>query len=137
VVPRNADELRDQWTGAHGISATPTSTATLPGTSVETYGTGQVRVYRVQGMGHGTPVDPGGAAEQCGATAAYFLDTVCSSYYTAQFWGLTGTGRATTSGGYVYARGSGQAMGLYNLYVRHTLRQSPPGYYTVADAGCP
>jgi feruloyl esterase len=165
VVPRNATELRDQWTAVHGIAATPTSTRSLPGTAVETYGTGQVEVYRVQGMGHGTPVDPGGAPEQCGTAAAYFLDTVCSSYYTAVFWGLAGStpvptptptpttpgatchpgtnyehvqaGRARTSGGYVFATGSGQAMGLYNLFTRHTLRQSPPGYYTVADAGCP
>ncbi|CAA9221254.1 MAG: Poly(3-hydroxyalkanoate) depolymerase [uncultured Corynebacteriales bacterium] len=167
VVPRNADELRDQWTAVHGVAATPTSTGTLPGTTVETYGSGQVRVYRVAGMGHGTPVDPGGATEQCGTAGAYFLDTVCSSYYTARFWGLDaggpgpaptattapppvpatchpGTnyehvqaGRATTTGGYVYARGSGQAMGLHNVFIRHTLRQSPPGYYTVADAGCP
>lgn len=164
VVPRNADEIRDQWTGVHGIAATPTSTGSLPGTAVETYGTGQVQVFRVQGMGHGTPVDPGGAPEQCGAAGAYFLDTVCSSYYTAQFWGLvSGTpnptptptqpagatchpgtnyqhvaaGRATTSGGYVFARGSGQAMGLYTVFTRHTLRQSPPGHYTVADARCP
>ncbi|HZB50253.1 MAG TPA: PHB depolymerase family esterase [Mycobacteriales bacterium] len=168
VVPRNADELRDQWTAVHGISTTPTSTGSLPGpTRRETYGSGQVQVYRVQGMGHGTPVDPGGATDQCGATAAYFLDFVCSSYHTAVFWGLTGgstptptatptstppagatchegsnyehvqAGRATTRYGYVYAVGSGQAMGLYNTWVRHTLRQSPPGYYTVADAGCP
>ena len=46
-------------------------------------------------------------------------------------------GRATMTGGYVYAAGSGQAMRLYNTFVRHTLRESPPGYYTVADAGCP
>lgn len=174
VVPRNADELRDQWTAVNGISTTPTSTGSLPGpTRREVYGTGQVEVFRVQGMGHGTPVDPGGAADQCGTAGAYFLDYVCSSYYTAVFWGLAPggggpgpsptptpaptttpppagatcheasnyqhvqAGRATQRLGYVYAAGSGQAMGLYNTYVRHTLRQSPPGYYTVADAGCP
>jgi feruloyl esterase len=166
VAPRNADELRDQWVGVHGLSATPTSTGSLPGpTRRETYGSGQVEVYRVQGMGHGTPVDPGSGDTQCGSTAAYFLDFICSTYYTAVFWGLTGggpgptptatptgqpatchegsnyqhvqAGRATHRLGYVYAVGSGQAMGLYNTFTRHTLRQSPPGYYTVADAGCP
>jgi len=165
VVPRNATELRDQWTAVHGISTTPTSTSSLPGTSVETYGTDQVKVFRVQGMGHGTPVDPGGATEQCGNAAAYFLDTICSSYHTARFWGLAGSGpiptptatataptatchfgsnyqhvqagRARTTSGLTYAVGSGQAMGLYNTFTTHTLRQSPPGYYTVADSGCP
>jgi hypothetical protein len=111
-------------------------------------------------------VDPGGGDTQCGSTAAYFLDSVCSTYYTAAVWGLTGgtpgpsptaspttppgatchegsnyqhvqAGRATQRLGYVYAVGSGQAMGLYNIFTRHTLRQSPPGYYTLADAGCP
>jgi DNA recombination protein RmuC len=46
-------------------------------------------------------------------------------------------GRATTRSGSSYAVGSGQATGLYNSFVRHALRQSPPGYYTVADAGWP
>jgi poly(hydroxyalkanoate) depolymerase family esterase len=166
VVPLNAAESRDQWAGVHGISTTPTSTGSLPGpTSRETYGSGQVAVFRVSGMGHGTPVDPGSATDQCGSTAAYFLDFVCSTYHTAVFWGLaSGTpgpsatasptapaatchegsnyqhvqaGRATTRSGYTYAVGSGQAMGLYTTFVRHTLRQSPPGYYTVADSGCP
>ena len=58
----NANESRDQWTDVWGIPATPTSTASLPaGTSVENYDSGGqtvVRVYRVSGMGHGTPVDP-------------------------------------------------------------------------------
>ncbi|MFL6130063.1 MAG: PHB depolymerase family esterase [Mycobacteriales bacterium] len=171
VAPMNATEERDQWVGVHGLSTAPTSTGSLPGpTSRETYGTGQVEVYRVQGMNHGTPVDPGSGDTQCGSTAAYFLDFVCSSYYTAAFWGLAGStpgptptaspttapptsppatchegsnyqhvqaGRATQRLGYTYAVGSGQAMGLYNTFVRHTLRQSPPGYYTIADAGCP
>jgi hypothetical protein len=156
----------------HGIPAAPTSTGSLPGpTSRETYGSGQVEVDRVQGMAHGTPVDPGGAEDQCGATGAYFLDFVCSSYRIAVFWGLTTAppppgptttaptttappppaatcttasnyahvqaGRARTSGGWTYARGSNQAMGLYNTFVRHTLRESPAGYFTVADTGCP
>jgi feruloyl esterase len=168
VAPMNATEERDQWVGVHGLSTTPTSTGSLPGpTGRETYGSGQVEVYRVQGMGHGAPVDPGSGDTQCGSTAAYFLDFVCSPYYTAAFWGLTGSGpsptptptasptapaatchegsnyehvqagRATQRLGYVYAVGSGHAMGLYNTFTRHTLRQSPPGYYTLADAGCP
>ena len=169
VVPANATESRDQWVGVHGLSTTPTSTGSLPGpTTRETYGSGQVQVNRVQGMNHGTPVDPGSGDTQCGTAAAYFLDVnVCSSFYTAQFWGLTGgtptpsptatasptapaatchtssnythvqAGRATTRLGYTYAVGSGQAMGLYNTFVVHTLKQSPPGYYTLADASCP
>lgn len=74
-----------------GVSQTPTSTASLPaGTSLETYGNDAVRVYRVSGMGHGTPVDPGSAVDQCGTAAAYFLDTICSTYRDALFFGLDG-----------------------------------------------
>ena len=174
VVPRNATESRDQWTGVHGLPTTPTTTDTLPGsgngtTTRETYADGAgvalVQVYRVQGMAHGTPVDPGGTEAECGVTAAYFLDFICSSYHTARFWGLAGgpaptptatpsptpaarcwpgsnydhvaARRATTRSGYTYAVGSGQAMGLYTTFVRHTLEESPPGWYAVADANCP
>ena len=40
------------------------------------------------GMGHATPVDPGTAADQCGTATAYFLDTICSAYRDAVFFGL-------------------------------------------------
>ncbi|MFE1451105.1 extracellular catalytic domain type 1 short-chain-length polyhydroxyalkanoate depolymerase [Streptomyces olivaceoviridis] len=171
VVPRNATELRDQWTALHGLSQTPTRTTTIgpDATRQDQYlaadGTVAVEVDRVPGIGHGTPVDPGTGSEQCGSTAApYFLDSICSSRWIARFFGLDtstpggpdpdpggGTaacwtasnyahvqaGRATTSGGYTYAKGSQQNMGLYNTFVTHALKESPPGYFTVADTGCP
>ncbi|GIF46491.1 poly(hydroxyalkanoate) depolymerase family esterase [Asanoa ferruginea] len=171
VATANANESRDQWTNVLGISASPTSTSSLPGgTTQERYGNDQVRVYRVSGMGHGTPVDPGSAADQCGTAAAYFLDTICSAYYDATFFGLntggpttpptsappttappttnpptTGpcvtatnyahvvAGRAYQQLGYVYARGSNQAMGLYNVFQTNGLRQTGPDYWVV---GC-
>ncbi|MFG2352341.1 alpha/beta hydrolase family esterase [Streptomyces sp. NPDC048521] len=170
VVPRNATELRDQWTALHGLSQTPTRTTTIgpDATRQDQYlaadGTVAVEVDRVPGIGHGTPVDPGTGSEQCGSTGApYFLDSICSSRWIARFFGLDtsdpggsdpgdgGTancstasnyahvqaGRATTSGGYTYAVGSHQNMGLYNTFVSHTLKESPTGYYTLADSGCP
>ncbi|MEV4703425.1 PHB depolymerase family esterase [Actinoplanes sp. NPDC049316] len=93
VVPANATELRDQWTNVWGIGQTPAATTTLPGGTVrESYATADGRVAveldRVPGLGHGAPVDPGGATDQCGATGAYFLDSICSSYHIASFWGL-------------------------------------------------
>ncbi|MBV1853134.1 extracellular catalytic domain type 1 short-chain-length polyhydroxyalkanoate depolymerase [Catellatospora tritici] len=181
VVPANADELRDQWVNVHGISTTATGTSSLPASTTRTvYGTGQVITYRVQGIGHGTPVDPGSGVDQCGAAAAYFLDSICSSYRIAQDWGLatggpapspsasaspapspsaspsaspspsptnqpcftasnyaqTTAGRAHQSGGYTYANGSNQAMGLWNVAVIHTLRQTGPNYYVLADGQC-
>jgi poly(hydroxyalkanoate) depolymerase family esterase len=175
VVPANATELRDQWTDVWGIPQTPSATATLPGsTSVEHHhdGSGRpaVSLYRVQGLGHGTPVAPGSAENQCGTTGAYFLNSICSSYYIAQSWGLTGTspttpptspspspsspppstqpcftasnyahttaGRARQSGGQTYANGSNQAMGLWNTFTIHTLRQTGPDHYVLADGQC-
>lgn len=165
VVPLNAAELRDQWTDVRGVSQTPTSTASLPGgTTLEVYGADAVRVYRIAGMGHGTPVDPGTATDQCGTAAAYFLDTICSSYHTARFFGLdTGgpapsptpsptatapvcvtasnyahvqAGRAYHSLGYAYARGSNDFLGLYNTFTTHTLKQLGTDHWVLADGQC-
>ncbi|MGP3637318.1 extracellular catalytic domain type 1 short-chain-length polyhydroxyalkanoate depolymerase [Streptomyces sp. 24-1644] len=249
VYPANATALRDQWTDVWGIGQTPDGTSTLPGNTTRTVyndasGNPAVETYSLAGMGHGLAVNPGTGTEQCGSTAAYFLNTICSTYHTGVFWGLdrgapgggdglpapsglrvtgvtagsaslswspvagaasyvvhrdgakvaspTGTsftdsglaagasyrytvaavdsagavgatapavtatttggstvrcftasnyaqvtaGRAHTSGGYVYANGSGQNMGLYNVFVTHTLRESPAGYFVIADSGC-
>jgi poly(hydroxyalkanoate) depolymerase family esterase len=246
VRPANATELRDQWTNVWGIGQTPSRTRSLGGgTTLSAYddasGRSAVEVYTVSGMGHGLAVDPGSGAGQCGSAGTYYLDTICSSYHTARFWGLgggddtgtlpaptgltvtgttdttvslswkavagavsyavyrggtqvgstasasytdsglaTGTtysytaaavdtsgaagsaspavvatttgftptchtasnydhtaaGRARQSGGYAYATGSGQAMGLWNTFTSHTLKQTAPGYYVVDDTGC-
>ncbi|MFD1657559.1 PHB depolymerase family esterase [Streptomyces caeni] len=251
VRPVNGDELRDQWTDVWGIGQTASSTQSLPGgTTLSTYNgpdsTPAVELYSISGMGHGLAVAPGSGTGQCGSTGAYFLDYVCSTYYTATFWGLDGSGggsggggsalpaptgltvtgttdttatlgwsavggaasydvyrdgarvgtttstgftdtglsagtsyhytvtavdsagaegalssavtatttgyvaqcytannyqqvadgRAHTSGGYTYADGSNQNMGLYNLFVTHTLKETSPGYYVISDSGC-
>ena len=103
VVPANGAELRDQFTDVLGVPAQPTADSTLPaGTTLEVYGADRVRLYKIAGMGHGTPVDPGAAADQCGDAAAYFLDTICSAYRDAVFFGLdSGTPPDRSSG---YAR---------------------------------
>ncbi len=175
VVPANATQLRDQWTDVWAVSRTPSATASLPGaTTVEHYhdaaGRPAVSLYRVQGLGHGTPVAPGGAEDQCGTAGAYFLTSICSSYHIAQSWGLGGgtsptptptptspspspsptaqpcftasnyahttAGRARQSGGYTYANGSGQAMGLWNTFTVRTLRQTGRNHYVLADGRC-
>lgn len=247
VRPANATELRDQWTDVWGIGQTPSRTENLSGgTTLTVYddavGRPAVEVYSVSGMAHGLAVDPGSGAEQCGTTGTYYLDTICSSYRTARFWGLdgggTGTGlpaptgltvtgttgttaalswnavpaaasytvrrdgttvgttastaytdtglaagtayrytvaavdtagatgpvsspvtatttgftptchtasnydhtlagRAHQSGGHTFANGSEEPMGLWNTYTVHTLEQTAPGHYVVADTGCP
>ncbi|MEU3463494.1 PHB depolymerase family esterase [Streptomyces sp. NPDC006733] len=248
VKPVNGTELRDQWTDVLGVGQAATSTRNLPGnTTVSNYadstGRPAVALYSISGMGHGLAVNPGSGESQCGTAGAYFLNTVCSSYHTAVFWGLDGSptapgalpaptgvrvtattgstvsltwdavdgavsysvrrggtavgstastsytdtglapgaaygytvaavdstgatgavsatvtatttgtaprcftasnyshvaaGRAHQSGGYTYANGSNQNMGLYNVFTTHTLRESPAGWFTLADTGCP
>ncbi|MFH9749549.1 alpha/beta hydrolase family esterase [Streptomyces anulatus] len=170
VVPRNADELRDQWTAVHGLGQSPDRTSTVGPNSTRrseylSAGGGTfVEVNRVPGIAHGTPVDPGTGGEQCGATGTqHFIDSICSSYWITRFFGLDGgtaeppvdppteptacwtadnyehvrAGRATTTGGYVYAKGSGQHLGLYNTFETHTLKESPAGHYVLADGTCP
>ncbi|GLW07070.1 feruloyl esterase [Microtetraspora sp. NBRC 13810] len=171
VTPANGTQLRDQWTNVRRVSQTPTSTQSLTGgTSLKVYGADDVRLYEIAGMGHGLPVDPGNGADQCGAAAAYFLDTICSAYHDARFFGLDGgggpttpptttptptptptppatcvrannyahttAGRAYQSGGSVFANGSNQAMGLWNTFVVHSLKQTGPGYWVLADGEC-
>jgi hypothetical protein len=195
----NATELRDQWTNVWGISQTASSTQSLSGGTTESVyndknGKPAVEMYSISGMGHGLAVDPGSGTAQCGSTGAYFLSYICSSYYTATFWGLnsgtpptstpstspttpptstpptttpssptstpsthpsssssssapapcftasnyaqTFAGRAYQSGGYTYADGSNQNMGLWNVLVTHTLKETSAGYYVIADSGC-
>ncbi|MEU1420661.1 PHB depolymerase family esterase [Kitasatospora sp. NPDC005751] len=247
VRPVNGTELRDQWTDVWGIGQSASATRDLPGGTTESVyndasGRPAVALYSVAGMGHGLAVDPGPGADQCGAGGAYFLDTICSSYYTARFWGLDGggpatpslpaptgltatatgqdsialgwqavtgaasyvlyrngtrvaapagtsytdgglnpgasytytvaavdaagavgarsaavtastpggaqqcftdsnydqvkAGRATQAGGLTYALGSGQAMGLWNTFTIHTLKETGAGYFVLADGQC-
>ncbi|WP_329126941.1 extracellular catalytic domain type 1 short-chain-length polyhydroxyalkanoate depolymerase [Streptomyces sp. NBC_01465] len=96
VNPANATESRDQWTNLHGISQTPSSTTTLPGGTTQAVynganGAPAVETFTISGMAHGLAVSPGSGADQCGTTGTYYLNYICSSYYTAKFWGLDGT----------------------------------------------
>ncbi|MFC8126282.1 PHB depolymerase family esterase [Streptomyces sp. NPDC057302] len=249
VAKRNADELRDQWTAVHALDQSPDRTSVIGPNSTrrEQYltadGSVAVEVDKVPSLAHGTPVDPGTGAQQCGATGtANFIDSICSSYWITGFFGLDGAdpdpgglpapsglaatgatdtsltlnwnavgdaasyavyrdgarvatptgppftdtglspasrhtysvaardttgregvrsatltvsttgatakcwtannyqqvqaGRATTSGGYTYAKGSNQNMGLFNTAVTHTLKESPAGHYVIADGTC-
>ncbi|OIK02195.1 extracellular catalytic domain type 1 short-chain-length polyhydroxyalkanoate depolymerase [Streptomyces monashensis] len=249
VAPVNGTELRDQWTDVWDVGQTASSTQSLAGGTTESIyddstGRPAVALFSVSGMAHGLAVNPGSGADQCGTTGTYYLNSLCSSYYTAKFWGLDGSGggsgsgslpapsgvtvtgttdtgaslswnavsgaasydvyrdgtkagsvtgtsytdtglsagtsyrytvaavdsagvvgsssppvtatttgaappcytdnnynqvaagRAHQSGGYTYADGSGQNMGLYNVAVTHTLEETSPGYFVIADTGC-
>lgn len=95
VKQMNQTEEMQAWTNVHGISETPTTSNTVAGYPHKVYGNGQVEIYTITGMGHGTPVDPSAG---CGTAGAYILDKkICSSKLVADFWGLTGGGTTTTT----------------------------------------
>jgi hypothetical protein len=54
--------------------------------------------------------------------------------FTASNYAHTSAGRAYQSGGFTYANGSNQNMGLWNVFVTTTLKQTGPGYFVIG--GC-
>jgi hypothetical protein len=54
---------------------------------------------------------------------------------TANNYAHTQAGRAYQQGGYAYANGSGQKMGLWNVFATTTLKQTGPNYYVIGT--CP
>ena len=54
---------------------------------------------------------------------------------TASNYAHTTAGRARHSGGYAYANGSNQNMGLWNVFVTTTLKQTGPNHYVIGT--CP
>lgn len=51
--------------------------------------------------------------------------------YTSSNYAHTTAGRAHASGGYTYANGSNQNMGLWNVYVTTTLKKTGTNYYVI------
>ena len=58
-----------------------------------------------------------------------------ASCYTASNYAHTTAGRAYVLGGYTYANGSGQLMGLWNIYASTTLKKTAANYYVIG--ACP
>ncbi|MFV8783641.1 PHB depolymerase family esterase [Microbulbifer sp. SA54] len=61
-------------------------------------------------------------------------DLTCTEY-TANNYNHVQAGRATTNGSYTYAVGSGDNLGLYNVFVTTTLAETAAGYYV--KGSCP
>ena len=95
VNPINATEEVEQWTNVHGIGTEPAVRDTLRGFPHQVFkgagGNAIVELISVTGMSHGTPIDPGAGADQCGTPDQFVIDVdVCSSSFIAKFWGLSG-----------------------------------------------
>lgn len=96
VSHANLQEQVDQWTDVNGIDVTADATSTMGVATRREFrnasGVTLVESWSVQGMNHGTPVDP---SRGCGTAGAFMLDVgVCSSRYAAEFFGLVGASDA-------------------------------------------
>jgi len=83
-------------------------------------------VDQVSGGSTGNPGDPGDPGDPGTPPPACFT----ASNYTHSV-----SGRAYALYGLTYANGSNQAMGLWNIFVTTTLKQTAPNYYVVGT--CP
>jgi poly(hydroxyalkanoate) depolymerase family esterase len=93
VNPLNATELMKQWTNVLGIDQIADGQTVVSGRVRKEYrdrsGRLMLETYMISGMPHGTPIDPGEQAMQCGDIAPYVVDAdICSSFHIVRFWGL-------------------------------------------------
>lgn len=95
VVPRNADAILGQWQAVHGLPTMPAITGVTDGATHRIWRDGSGRTcledYRIEGMGHGTPLATNGS-RGCGTPAAHMLDVgISSTWHIARGWGLLDT----------------------------------------------
>lgn len=83
-----------------------------------------------------TAVDANGAESAASAPATgTTTGSVAATCFTASNYAHTTAGRAHVSGGYALANGSNQNMGLWNVFVTTTLKQTAPNFYVIGT--CP
>ena len=80
-------------------------------------------------------VDANGVQGATSTAASGTTTGTTATCYTASNYAHTTAGRASQTGGYTYANGSNQNMGLWNTYVTTTLKQTGPNYYVIGT--CP
>ena len=141
ITAATSSALTVNWVAASGASGynvyrasvsggpyAKVNASTVSGTSFTNTGlTASTTYYFVVRSLNGAGVESGNSAQVSGATLSSFVCTVS----TASNYAHVQAGRATTSGGYTYAKGSNQNMGLYNVFLTTTLKQTSPGYYVI------
>jgi poly(hydroxyalkanoate) depolymerase family esterase len=90
VVPDNADAIVEQWRGVHDVAAQPTKDLVLDGHQQQVWsdadGRDCISLYRIVGMGHGTPLDISNGDE---VAAPFMLEAgISSTRHIAHGWGL-------------------------------------------------
>ena len=93
VVPRNRQELVEQWTAVHGLPATPTRTDRNGRVTRYSYtdsaGVTQVESVLVEGLAHAFPIRTDGGPP-CGQPGDYVVAAgVCAAREISRFWGLS------------------------------------------------
>jgi poly(hydroxyalkanoate) depolymerase family esterase len=94
VVPRNRQELVEQWIAVHGVSRAPITRERNGPIVREVYAdsgrTARVESVLVEGLGHAFPIETGGPVP-CGQPGDFVVPAkVCASREIARFWGLIG-----------------------------------------------
>jgi poly(hydroxyalkanoate) depolymerase family esterase len=112
VAPADQQQQVDQWSNVLGIDETADVNETFRTATHKVYqdatGRSMIETYLVSGMGHDLTVDVGTNFDQGGQTGAFSEDhDIYSSFYSAQFFGLTTTG----GGGSGSGSGSGSGGG--------------------------
>jgi poly(3-hydroxybutyrate) depolymerase len=82
-----------------------------------------------------TAVDGNGAESAASTVATGTTTGVAATCTTASNYAHTTAGRAHASGGYALANGSNQNMGLWNVFITTTLKQTGANYYVIGT--CP
>jgi poly(hydroxyalkanoate) depolymerase family esterase len=96
VTPGNADSIVAQWTGLHGLSATPDVVDRVDNHPRARWlgddGKALIEQYSITGMAHGVPIDPRrGGGDALGAAGAHMLDVgLSSTLHIAEFFGIEG-----------------------------------------------
>lgn len=76
-----------------------------------------------------------GAASAAVSAATLAPPVTPGTCTTASNYAHVQAGRAVLQGGYAIAKGSGQNMGLWNVFVTTTLKQTGPDYYVIGTCG--
>ena len=82
-----------------------------------------------------TDLNGSGVESAQSAAASGTTTGTAATCYTASNYAHTTAGRAHQSGGYAIANGSNQNMGLWNVFVTTTLKQTGSNYYVIGT--CP